>query len=190
MELTNETINILAALYVFIPVFAILGVFLFYFAKKYWLSYGFVRFKLIPYYKKLREKYHAVYPTFMSTFSSSLPDISERFSDAYFFFISDTSFFVIDSLQDKIVLEIPHESILYHDSIPIIDSRYLYHYRISFHFSYNDKRQEFSLATCHYNHKLDKKYGDILADDALFDFMQKNFKTRDEYWALSLLSLR
>ena len=186
MELTNETINILAALYVFIPVFAILGVFLFYFAKKYWLSYGFVRFKLIPYYKKLREKYHAVYLTYMQYFESSLPSISKRYSNSYFFLISNKSFMVVDFERDQTVLEIPLQSVLYHESFDFIDTRYKYFYRICIYFSYNNRIESLAFSTCEYNHKLDKKYDNILTDDALFDFMQKNFKTRDEYRALSL----
>lgn len=139
--------------------------------KKYYL----IQFKFIPFYNKLGKEYNAKYPTVMdSIYGLQSFDIDARDNLETFFFVSDSSFHIVSSTRPDLHIEIPFESVLYHNCHIYINSKYNYNYRINLALLIgNNKILEIAFDTLEYNHRIDKKYGTCLSGEELFYFIKE-----------------
>lgn len=152
----------------------------YFFLKKLFL----IRFKVIPFYNKLEKEYNAKYPTVMADiYGWRSFNIDERDELETFFFVSDSSFHIVSSTRPDLHIEIPFESVLYHNCHIYINSKYNYNYRINLALLIgNNKILEIAFDTLEYNHRIDKKYGTRLSGEELFNFIKENFIDEEAYY--------
>ena len=145
----------------------------------------FLIFRYIPKYKKLISQYNAKYPCVLEsvyTQNTSFHNLEGIYHLKSYIFIKDESFVIISTANPDIYIEIPFKSIIYHDSHSSSrNSGETYRYCFELFFKLTNDVESLCFYTSYYNHKLCKKYPDLLCDDQLFDFVCKNFKTRKEY---------
>ncbi|MCI8348264.1 MAG: hypothetical protein HFE74_02370 [Firmicutes bacterium] len=147
-------------------------------------KYYIIIFKTIPYYNKLEKEYNAKYPTETeSIFSFDIHDLYSCSNLETFFFVSDSSFHIVSKIRPNFHIEIPFESVLYHDSHINMSSKYNYNYSIEICFLLDEygKTAKISFSTLDYNHRLDKKYGSRLSGEELYNFINENFINRETY---------
>ena len=145
----------------------------------------FLIFRYIPKYKKLISQYDAKYPCVMesvSTRDTSFHNLKGIYDLKSYIFIKDASFVIISTANPDIYIEIPFKSIIYHDSYCAgRNSGENYYYRFELFFKLNNDIERLWIFTLEYNHKLCKKYPDLLCDDQLFNFICENFPDEEEY---------
>ena len=143
-----------------------------------------IKFRIIPKYKKLVSQYNAKYPCMMFylyTLETSFHNFTGLYRANSYIFIKDESFIIISTENPDIAIQIPFKSIICQESHR--DNFYddeRYNYFIDLIFKANDGVERISFFTLPYNHKLCKKYPDLLCDDQLFNFVCENFIDSDE----------
>ena len=143
-----------------------------------------IRFRYIPKYKKLITQYDAIYPCVMksvSTCDTSFHNLKGIYGLKSYIFIKDESFVIISTENPNIHVEIPFKSIIYHDTISDRNISNTYSYWFELFFKSNNDIERLWFSTLYYNHKLCKKYPDLLCDDQLFDFVCEHFIDKKEY---------
>lgn len=145
-----------------------------------------LKFRFLPKYKELISKHNAKYPCVMDcicTRDTSFHNLKGIFNLKSYIFIKDESFVIISTANPDIYVKIPFSSIIYHNSyFHTIDAGKTHKYCFRLFFKSNDKIEQLDFDTIYYNHKLCKKYPDLLCDDQLFDFVCQNFKTHKEHY--------
>lgn len=141
----------------------------------------FIRKTIIPFYDALESEYGAKYPTVMRY------PVSDAFEEllyykkkdlTFYFFVKDNSFVIVRETDPDFYIEIPFSDVLcqyctYNHLSQCFD--------IDFHFVYNSKIKKLTFHTIIYNHKLDKKYGNRLTGEELFEFVRNTFIHENEY---------
>ena len=144
-----------------------------------------IRFRFIPQYKRLISQYDAKYPCVMervSTRDTSFHNLKGIYNLKSYIFIKDESFVIISTANPDIYVEIPFKSIIYHDSFCANkNSGETYYHRFELFFKLNNEIESLYFTTLYYNHKLCKKYPELLCDDQLLDFVCEHFIDKKEY---------
>ncbi len=96
----------------------------------------------------------------------------------FYFFVKDNSFVIVRETDPDFYIEIPFSDVLCQWCTY---NKYNDQFIIHFHFSYNTKVESLRFWTLKYNHKLDKKYGDRLTGEKLFEFIWDTFIFEEEY---------
>lgn len=144
-------------------------------------KYCRIFFKIVPFYNKLETVYGAKYPSVMDYVSCEAMGLSYRDNLCTYFYVSNSSFIIVNITNPENHIEIPFDDVLYQNSILLATSRHKYEYAIAFKFLLNDVPQDFRFVTLEYNHRIDKYYGNRLNGEDLFNFMRNNFKTDEHY---------
>lgn len=147
-------------------------------------SIVFLRFRYIPKYKKLISQYNAKYPCVMqsvSTTDTSFKNLKGIYNLKSYIFIKDESFVIISTENPDIYIEIPFNSIIYHHTISDRNISITYSYWFEIFFKLDNDIERLWFSTLYYNHKLCKKYPDLLCDDQLYDFVCEHFIDKKEY---------
>lgn len=148
-------------------------------------KFFFLRIKVIPKCKELITKNSIKCPCVMasiSTTDTSFHNLKGIYKLKSYIFIKDEAFVIISTSNPDIHIEIPFKSIIYHNSYCYDrNSGETYDYCFELFFKSSNDIERLKFCTLDYNHRLCKKYPDLLCDDQLFDFVCKNFKTRKEY---------
>lgn len=170
---------LMALIYLAATILILFCIWLFFRGKNY-----FIEHIIIPFYDELEKKYNAKYPTVMVNLISNSYYIGSIYSDSdTFFFISNSSFHIISKSKSSVHIEIPFESITYIRYIRKDSGFNNYTYEYHFKFLSNENETiEFNFSTLNYNHKLDKKYGDRLNGQELFNFIRENGIDPIEEW--------
>lgn len=131
--------------------------------------------KFLPFYNRLEKEYNAKYPTVMdSLYGLQSFNIDKRDERETFFFVSDSSFHILSSTRPDLQIQIPFESVLYHDCHMDIYSKYDYKYHINLGLLVdNNKILEIGFSTLEYDHRIDKKYGTRLSGEDLYNFIKE-----------------
>lgn len=144
-----------------------------------------IRFRFIPQYKRLISQYGAKYPCVMesvSTRDTSFHNLKGIYNLESYIFIKDESFVIVSTENPDIYVEIPFKSIIYHHSYcSSANSGTTYSYSIELFFMSNNNIENLWFRTLYYNHKLCKRYPDLLCDDQLYDFVCENFPSKEDY---------
>lgn len=143
-----------------------------------------IKFRYIPKYKKLISQYNAKYPCMMfylDTQETSFHNFIGTYFATSYIFIKDESFIIISTKNPGICIQIPFKSIICQDTYcHHFDDGVRYNYFFDLFFKANDNVERIVFCTLPYNHKLCKKYPDLLCDDQLFNFVCENFIDSDE----------
>ena len=143
-----------------------------------------LRFRFIPKYKKLISQYNAKYPCVMEsvyTQNTSFHNLKGIYHLKSYIFIKDESFVIISTANPDIYIEIPFNSIIYHHTISDRNISITYSYWFEIFFKLDNDIERLWFSTLYYNHKLCKKYPDLLCDDQLYDFVCEHFIDKKEY---------
>lgn len=142
-----------------------------------------IRYKILPFYDYLEKNFDAKYPTVMAEIycPNEWCGISNRDKLNAYIYVSDESFIVVNSVNSDFCFEIPFSSVIFQGTKIEAVSNNEYYFFIYLHVLHDNKQQSFAFYTLDYNHKLDKKYGDRLSGEALYNFIRSNFIDKDTY---------
>lgn len=146
----------------------------------------FIKFRAIPIYNKLEEKYNAKYPTIMNDIYSPFDELSVFDNRKAFFGVSDNCFRIVSLKRSDLNIEIPFSDIICHHAVIFhekTDPRYTIIFQLRF--PVNGIPKWLTFENLSYNHKIDKKYGNRLNGKDLYNFICENFMQKDEYKALN-----
>ena len=141
----------------------------------------FIRSNVLPYYIQLEKSNNAKYPCLMyhpvcGDFNLAHPEGRPNF----YFYINDSHFIINNSLDNSIVFEIPFDNILFHDCGSWnFDYGVEYYFTISF--KHLDQVEELYFNMPVYNRKLDNKYPLLKNYILMYNFISKNFISKEKY---------
>lgn len=138
-------------------------------------------FRCVSFYKKLRKIYNAKYIVLMESITNKCLGLDPKFESHTFFFVANSSFHIVSKIQPNLHIEIPFQSVLYHNADVNHLSAYKYEYKIALKILINGVEEDFVFFTPYYNHKIDKIYGNNISGKELCDFLHKNFKCNKNY---------
>ena len=146
-------------------------------------KYFFIRYKILPFYDYLEKNFDAKYPTVMADIdiNAEWSGISNRDNLYAYVYISENSFVLVNSRNSDFSFEIPFSSVIYQRTAIRAMSKNYYCFQILLKVCHNDIERYLIFDTLEYNHRIDKKYGDRLSGEALYNFIRSNFIDKDTY---------